>query len=135
MPVAVAYTDPGMFLVHSTGAVTYAEVQRAIDDILAHPQYASARKVLVDGRRVTSAPATNELRAIAKDLKPLIDRGFGPMAIVSNPGFVHGVARMFTVFAEVFGLRVRAFTQMKEAEEWLQASGARVERGEARGER
>jgi hypothetical protein len=116
-----------MFLVHSTGAVTHAEVQRAIDDILAHPRYGSARKVLVDGRKVTSAPSTSELRAIARDLKPLIDRGFGPMAIVSDPGFVHGVARMFTVFAEVFGLKVRAFTAMQPAEEWLRDSTERVE--------
>lgn len=118
MPTVVGFADE-MFLLRAFEEVTYEDAQGAIDAILAHPGYARSRKVLIDGRGVTGAPSTGELRRIARDLKPLIDRGFGPMAIVSDTGFVHGVARMFAVFAEVFGLRVRAFQSMADAEVWL----------------
>jgi hypothetical protein len=124
MPVAIGFGEPDTFLIHATGEVTYAEAQRAMDDVLGHPSYARSRKVLVDGRGVTGAPSTAELRAIARDLKPLIDRGFGPMAIVTEKGFVYGVARMFAVFAEVFGLSVRAFGTMDEAADWLRSQPA-----------
>ena len=49
----------------------------------------------------------------------LVDGGLSTMAIVTEEGFVYGVARMFAVFAEVFGLRVRACRSMDEAERWL----------------
>ena len=119
MPVAVGFTKPDIFLLHASGVVTYAECQRALDDILAHPAMADGRKLLVDGNTVTGAPATGELRAIVRDMRPLLDRNVAVMAIASNQAFVYGVARMFAVFAEAFGLHVRAFETLDEAERWL----------------
>ena len=119
MAVAVAFSQPDTFVIHASGDVTYAEVQRAIDDILAHRDFAERRKLLVDSQRVTGAPSTAELRAIVRDMKPLFDKQVSTMAIVTDTSFVYGVARMFAVFAESFGLRVRAFRTMEDAEVWL----------------
>lgn len=119
MPVVTAFAEPDSFAVHAAGVVTYSEVQHAIDAMLAHRSLDRARKILIDGRGVTGAPPTPELRAIAKDLKPLKDKGVGCVAIVTDAGFVYGVARMFTVFAEAFGLKVRAFVTMEEAASWM----------------
>src|SRR5687768_16529922 len=119
MPVVAAFAEPDAFVVHATGVVTYSEVQHTVDAMLAHRSAERARKLLIDGRGVTGAPPTAELRAIAADLKPLKDRGVTCVAIVTEAGFVYGVARMFTVFAEPFGLKVRAFVTMEEAESWL----------------
>ncbi len=124
MPVVVGFTQPHTFLIHASGEVTYPEVQRAIDDILAHPSVADGRTLLIDAHTVTGAPSGAELRAIVRDMKPLFDRRFSLMAIVTDKTFVHGVARMFAVFAEAFGLRVRAFRSMSEAEEWLRSRSA-----------
>ena len=119
MPVAVGFATPDVFVVRATGDVTYDECQRAIDDILYHPAAASARKILVDGRGTVTAPKTDELQTLARDMKLLVDRGYGPMAIVTDQTFVYGVARMFAVFAGAFGLNVRAFQSVKEASDWL----------------
>jgi hypothetical protein len=73
----------------------------------------------VDAHTVTAAPSSSELRAILRDMKPLIDREIRTMAIVTDKSFVYGVARMFGVFAEAFGLRVRAFKTIEEGEAWL----------------
>ena len=123
MPVAVGFAKPDVFVVRATGDVTYDECQRAIDEILYHPASDTGRKILVDGRGTTTAPKTTELQAIARDMRLLIARGYGPMAIVTDRSFVYGVARMFAVFAEAFGLQVRAFHSVDEASGWLEGVG------------
>lgn len=120
MPVAVGFAKPDVFVVRATGDVTHDECQRAIDEILYHPAADAGRKILVDGRGTTTAPKTTELQAIARDMRLLIARGYGPMAIVTDRSFVYGVARMFAVFAEAFGLQVRAFHSVDEASGWLE---------------
>ena len=131
MPVAVAFAPPDLFVVRATGDVTHDECQRALDDVLAHPagRTGESRKLLVDGRGVTSAPSRDELYALARDMKTFIARGYGPMAIVTDRTFVYGVARMFAVFAELFGLSVRAFKSFDEASDWLaqSAMGAKAD--------
>lgn len=105
----------------ATGVVTHAECQRSLDDVLAHPagRTAESRKLLVDARGVTAAPNRDELQALARDMRAFISRGYGPMAIVTDQTFVYGVARMFAVFAEAFGLSVRAFRSVDDASAWL----------------
>lgn len=129
MPLAVVFQAPDTYFVLATGEVTYPDAERAIDEILRHPCFGSAGKVLVDSTSMTAAPSAAELRRIAGDLTPLIQRGFGPVAIVSA-GFGYGVARMFSVFAEVFGLTVRAFRDVDEAERWLRDALRTTEKGE-----
>lgn len=132
MPVAVGFAKPDVFAVRATGDVTYDECQRAIDEILYHRAADTARKILVDARGTVTAPKTHELQAIARDMRLLIARGYGPMAIVTDRTFVYGVARMFAVFAEAFGLRVRAFKTVDEASAWLKnAPAAETETGAA----
>jgi hypothetical protein len=126
MPVAVGFTPPDIFLIHASGEVTYPEIQRSIDRILAHPELADRRKLLVDGHAVTGAPSSSELRAIVRDMKPLFDHDVSTMAVVTDKEFVYGVARMFAVFAEAFGLHVRAFRTMEEAERWLVAESGEM---------
>ena len=124
VPVAVGFAPPDVFVIHATGAVTYQECQRAIDDVLAHPagSRSEARKILADARGVTTAPSTAELHKLARDMKLFIARGYGPIAIVTDRAFVYGVARMFAVFAEAFGMNVRAFLSVDEASSWLDAA-------------
>lgn len=124
MPIAVAFAPPDVFALRATGDVTYLECERAIDDILAHPagSRSEARRILVDGRGVTAAPSTAELQLLARDMRLLTDRGYGPIAIVTDRAFVYAVARMFAVFAEPFGMQVRAFLSVNEASTWLEAA-------------
>lgn len=123
MPVAVGFAPPDVFLVRATGNVTYQECQRAIDDVLAHTagSRSEARRILADARGVTAAPSTPELHKLARDMKLFIARGYGPIAIVTDRAFVYGVARMFAVFAEAFGMHVHAFQSVDEASDWLKA--------------
>lgn len=125
MPLVVAHAPPSTMLVRASGWVTYEEAQGAIGQMLTIPGSAHSRGILIDADDVQEAPSTMELRALARDLRPVVERGIGHMAIASKRPFVIGVARMFGVFAEMFELRVMAFRTLEEAKEWLreQTSG------------
>jgi len=119
MPLVVAYAPPCTMLVRASGWVTYEEAQRAIDQMLTIPGSARGRGILIEADDVREAPSTMELRALARDIRPLVERGMGHMAIASKRPFVIGVARMFGVFAEMYNLKVLAFRTLEEAEQWL----------------
>jgi hypothetical protein len=121
MPVALSFLEPSTFVVRGAGHVTYEEIQTLLADVLEHPRLCCGVRVLVDGRLVRGAPSTEELRTIARHLKPLLDRGLGPIAIVATSPFIYGVARMFSVFAEAMRATVAPFRGLDEANAWLKS--------------
>src|SRR5690349_15009048 len=122
MPVAVSLAPPDLFVVRATGDVAFRECKRALDGVVAFSADEGARKILVDARGVISVPTTGELQVIARDMKLLVARGYGPIAFVTDRAFVYGVGRMFAVFAEAFGMKVQAFLSVDEASHWLDAA-------------
>jgi hypothetical protein len=119
MPLALEFVEPSILMVHASGRVTYEEVNATIADLMAHPRLCLGVNLFADCRDVTSTLSTSELRAVARELVPLLDRGLGPIVIVSGRTFMYGVARMFSAFAEPLGFVVQAFHTMDEASEWL----------------
>jgi hypothetical protein len=119
MPVELEFEGPSIFRVRASGAVTFEEVEKLLGEIRADPRLCCGVSVLVDGREVEKAPTAAELRAIAADMKPLLDHGLGPVAIVTDSPFIYGVARMFSVFAEMVSANVAPFHCIDEARRWL----------------
>jgi hypothetical protein len=119
MPVVVGFAPPSLLLIRTTGDITYAECQRAIDQILATLGDASATCLLIEQVNVRSLPEQDDIRRLARDFVPVAARGVRHVAIVSDQAHVYGVARMFAVFAEPFGFEVRAFRKVDDAERWL----------------
>ena len=101
-----------------------AESLSLFADISADPRFAPGATLLADCREVTGTPDADELRTIANALESLTQRGFAGLAIVAKSGFVYGMARMFTAFAELGGSRVSAFRDMDAASRWLDSAGA-----------
>ena len=120
MPVAVEFEEPSTFRVRTSGAVTFDEVEQVLEEIERHPRLGDSR-ILVDAREVRDVPTTPELRSIAIEMGRLVDRGLGPVAIVTETTFVYGVVRMFATFAEAASVRVQPFKCMVEATRWLDA--------------
>jgi hypothetical protein len=119
MPLALEYVEPSVLMVHASGRVTYEEVERVITDLMADPRLCVGHRIFVDCRDVQSTLSTPELRAVAGEIAPLIDRGLGQIAILAGSTFLYGIARMFSVFAEAVGVEVLAFRSIDEANEWL----------------
>jgi hypothetical protein len=119
MPATLLSEGNGRFFVRAGGRVAYDEVQSLVAELLDHPALRPGATVLADSVAVTGAPATDELRLIARELKPLMARGVAGFAIVTRAGFVYGIARMFAVMAELVHVRVAVFRTTDEANEWL----------------
>lgn len=120
MPARLSFQEPITFVVHLQGRVTLQELKKIFDEMLAHPRLRAGARVLVDGRFIGDAPCTDDLRTIARDLRPLVDRGLGPIAIVTSRPAVYGIARMFSVFAEAMRAHVSPFKSLEDARIWLE---------------
>ena len=126
MPVAFAFQEPCTFMVCCSGKVTYDEYQDMRVKLLSDPHPCSGAQMLVDASAVTSAPSASELRIIATDMLPMVARGLGRVAIVASTPMVYGVARMFSVYAELVNAKVMPFRCSDEAKDWL-ANQTRVQ--------
>ncbi len=124
MPVDFQFGKPeeGLVTVTATGNVTFADIAVMLDELLDDARVTPGTSVLVNAMTVTAVPSTAELRIIARDLKPLRDRGVERIALFTDSTFVYGVARMFGVFAEAVNLKVGAFRQQDDAQRWLESA-------------
>jgi hypothetical protein len=120
VPARLSFQEPTTFVVHASGHVTLLELKRILDEMLAHPRFGRGVRVLVDARLIGDPPCSEDLRTIARELKPLVDRGIGPMAVVTARPVVYGIARMFSVFAEAMHAHVSPFQSLEDARKWLE---------------
>lgn len=123
MPIKIAATDDALSVI-AFGVITYREVSEFIAQRSAAAPNGVVPvlvPVLVDAREVRGAPSSSELRLIAGELKPLIDSGMGPIAILTGSACMYGVVRMFSVFAQAMGAEITALRAPEEVARWLEA--------------
>ena len=115
MPVNVSFEEPARFVLDGTGAISGADAIGAFEQVRAHPSFGSGATLLAIAHHITSAPRTEELRDIATSAIALKDGGMAGFAIVTDPGFTYGVARMFSALADLAGVPVEVFLDVHEA--------------------
>lgn len=119
MPITAEFEQPSTFVLEASDRVTLNETLRTIDELLGHPHLSPGTRILIEGRSVTHAPSSAELRIIAREIKVLLDYGVVAIAIVTGHTFVYGVARLFAAFAEAVGANVGVFRSPDQARRWL----------------
>jgi len=60
-----------------------------------------------------------QLAEVAGEVRQLLNRGLGRIAIVAGSQTTYRVAKTFTVLARAIGIDVDVFTELAAAEEWL----------------
>jgi hypothetical protein len=123
MPITVGFEEPRTFVFTATGDITFADSHRILEELDLHPRLGPGVLFLADARQVTAAPSTVELRKIASELKPILTRTAAPLAIVTESLWMYGLARMFSILAELANTKVHAFRDMREARNWLASHG------------
>jgi hypothetical protein len=123
MPVALSFEQPSLFIMRASGAVTYQEVRRAIDQILAHAGFHAGSRIFIDNRGVTSAPSVEEVAGIANHFSDVFARGVTRLALLSDNEEIYKVAQMFAAFASTVGAEARGFRDFQKAREWLSEPG------------
>lgn len=68
------------------------------------PRFGSGATILAIANGATSATASDELTGLAAEIRTLVQRGLAGFGIVSEPGFLYGVARMFSASADMLGV-------------------------------
>ena len=126
MPVRVSFEEPSRFVLEGTGRITGAESIDAFEQVLSHPRFRKGVTLLAVTHDITAAPRTDELRDIAASALDLKNGGLSGLAIVTQPGFTYGVARMFSAIADLAGVRVDVFLHENEAREHLDKVSARA---------
>ena len=118
MPLTVTVdTKRGLVITHGTGVVTLDDIATARAQLRANPAFNPAFYELFDVREVTDARITGaEMARIAASsvLAPGVCRAF----VIANQK-QHGLARMFSGFAEPHDQRVDIFRDVAVAEAWL----------------
>ena len=115
MPYTVTFEEPRRFIMRQTGAIPAAESRAALGEIGSHARFGSGTTVLAIVEGATDVPATDELAGLALSLKDLVQRGLVGFVIVAEPGFVYGVARMFSAASDMLGVRVEVTEDEAEA--------------------
>ena len=126
MPVSVAFDAPTRVILEATGKVTGAEVVRALTEVLHDPRFRPGTTILGIAHGVTAAPPTDELRDIVVVATSLRNAGMSALLVVTEPGFVYGVARMFAALADLAGVQVEVFQDIGEARERFDEISARA---------
>lgn len=115
MPISVSFEAPAGFILEGTGQITGAESVRVLNEVLAHPRFGPGATLLSITHDVTGAPPADELRDIVVTATRLRTAGMSALLIVTQPGFVYGVARMFSSLADLAGVQVEVFQDVIEA--------------------
>lgn len=115
MPVSVSFETPARFILEGTGRITGAESVRALHEVLRHPGFGPGATLLAVAHDVTGAPPTDELRDIVIAANELRKAGMSALIIVTAPGYVYGVARMFASLADLAGVQVEVSQDLCEA--------------------
>jgi len=89
------------------------------------PQDARFRRsygILVDLREMDFIPEVPAVWSFARTLPALKEHYLGPVAILTQQGFIFGLARMTCLVAEASGFPMEAFNEVEKARAWLEAS-------------
>lgn len=105
MPYSLEFEAPKRFVIRAHGSIEGSESLASFREIIADPRFGPGATIMAIATKVTAAPATDELTDIASALKEMFTRGLAGFVIVSQPGFVYGVARMFAMVADMMGVR------------------------------
>ena len=115
MPISVSFEAPSGFILEGSGRITGPDSVRALNEVLADPRFGPGTTLLSITHDVTGAPPVDELRDIIVVATQLRNAGMSALLIVTQPGFVYGVARMFASLADLAGVRVEVFQDLPAA--------------------
>ena len=105
-----------------TGVIPASESRAALSDIGSHSRFGPGTTVLCIVEDATEVPRSDELAGLAAALKDLAQRGLVGFVVVAEPGYVYGVARMFSAASEMLGVRVEVTEDEAEARSILDAA-------------
>lgn len=103
----------------ATGVITADDLHGLVRSLLADSGFVPGLRGLYDSSAAEPDISVLQLAEIAGEVRQLLNRGLGRIAIVAQSPATYRVAKTFTVLARAIGIDVDVFTELAAAEEWL----------------
>jgi hypothetical protein len=103
----------------ASGITRYDDLHGLIQSLLADPGLVPGLRALYDARYAEPDITIMQLAEVAGEVRQLLNRGLGRIAIVAESQTTYRVAKTFTVLARAIGIDVDVFRELPEAEAWL----------------
>lgn len=105
--------------VSATGITRADDLHGLIKALLADPAFVPGQRALYDARYAEPDITIMQLAEVAGEVRQLLNRGLGRIAIVAESQNTYRVAKTFTVLARAIGIDVGVFMELPAAESWL----------------
>jgi hypothetical protein len=112
-------TDDRLIRAYASGIVGVDELQSFIDSLLDDPAFVPGLRGLYDARFAEPNITILQLAEVAAKVTRLIGRGLGRIAIVAQSANTVRVSKTFAVLARALGIEVDVFSDLPDAEAWL----------------
>ena len=103
----------------ATGIIRAEDLRGLIRSLLADPGLVPGLRGLYNSSYAEPDITILQLAETAGEVRQLLNRGLGRIAIVAQSATTYRVAKTFTVLARAIGINVDIFTELAEAEVWL----------------
>jgi hypothetical protein len=103
----------------ATGTIRADDLHGLVRSLLADPGLVPGLRGLYDASNAEPDITVLQLAEVAGEVRQLLNRGLGRIAIVAQSQPTYRVAKTFTVLAQAIGIEVDVFRMLPEAEAWL----------------
>ncbi len=114
----------------ATGIISAPDLHHLIDSLLADPELGPGLRGLYDASEAEPDISILQLAEVAAKVRELLKRGLGRIAIVAQSRATYRVSKTFTVLAQAIGIDVDVFTDLTDAEDWLEEASGSSDSGE-----
>src|ERR1700675_3014360 len=103
----------------ATGIIRADDLHGLIRSLLADPGLVPGLRGLYDASAAEPDITVLQLAEVAGEVRQLLNRGLGRIAIVAQSQTTYRVSKTFTVLARAIGIDVDVFKELPAAEAWL----------------
>lgn len=107
----------------ATGTIRAEDLRGLIRSLIADPALVPGMRGLYDASEAEPDITVLQLAEVAGEVRELLKRGLGRIAIVAQSRATYRVAKTFTVLAQAIGIDVDVFEEPEAAEAWLDENG------------
>ncbi len=104
----------------ATGIISAPDLHKLIDALLVDPGLEPGVRGLYDASDAAPDITILELAEVAGKVRQLLKRGLGRIALVAQSPGTYRVSKTFTVLAQAIGIDVDVFTELSDAEAYLE---------------
>jgi hypothetical protein len=106
----------------ATGIIRAPDLHGLVDSLLVDPNLTPGIRGLYDSRLAEPDVTVLQLAEVAVEVRKLLDRGLGRLALVAQSQTTYRVEKTFSILARAVGVDVDVFWELEAAEAWLGVS-------------